>query len=162
MLTFLCLHIFRHQKQQKGLRGGVLKKEVRQACNHSHWHVQTYTSSPFISLWQFSLRAGELVWPAACLMKIYLICQPRSRWPTTSHKQEAFHSLLATMTIAELSRKCWWSWQVVASSESARSTSKSGTGLSPPERCGDNRLGGSTNNKLDLLGRLSEEKERER
>lgn len=34
VLTFLCLHIFKHQKQQKEW-GGKKKKEVRQACNHS-------------------------------------------------------------------------------------------------------------------------------
>lgn len=46
---------FKHQKQQKEW-GEEKKKEVRQACNHSHWHVQTYTSSPFISLLQFSIQ----------------------------------------------------------------------------------------------------------
>lgn len=34
VLTFLCLHIFKHQKQQKEW-GEKKKKEVRQACNHS-------------------------------------------------------------------------------------------------------------------------------
>lgn len=40
--TFLSTKSNRKEKKKK-------KKEVRQACNHSHWHVQTYTSSPFIS-----------------------------------------------------------------------------------------------------------------
>lgn len=48
VLTFLCLHIFKHQKQQKEGRERERKKEVRQACKHNHWHVQTYTRSRYL------------------------------------------------------------------------------------------------------------------
>lgn len=50
VLTFLCLHILSTKSTRKNW-GGVAAVVVRAnaACNRSHWHVQTYTSSPFIS-----------------------------------------------------------------------------------------------------------------
>lgn len=44
-LSFVCTFLSTKSNRRNGG-----KKEVRQACNHRHRHVQAYTSAPFISL----------------------------------------------------------------------------------------------------------------
>lgn len=72
VLTFLCLHIFRHQKQQKergrGVEGGVKKKKKREKKKKSDRHAITASDmfrliqAPLsYLLQQFSIRAREVV-----------------------------------------------------------------------------------------------------
>lgn len=117
VLTFLCLHIFRHQKQQKekwgwggweGVGVGV-KKKKREEKKRSQTGMQSQqaTCSDLYKL-PFHIFFGNFLFvlarwflaPVACLMKIYLICQPRSLSLATSHKPEAFRPPLTAMTIA--------------------------------------------------------------
>lgn len=49
VLTFLCLHILSTKSTRKNWGGVAVVVRANAACNRSHWHVQTYTSSPFIS-----------------------------------------------------------------------------------------------------------------
>lgn len=42
-LFFVCTFLSTKSSRKNG------EKEVREACNRNHWHVQTYKSSPFIS-----------------------------------------------------------------------------------------------------------------
>lgn len=82
VLTFLCLHIFKHQKQQKEGRERK-KKEVRQACKPSRWHVQTYTRSPYLLnsfLFNNHVDLLHILWSGL----------PNSHLVATLHRQEAF------------------------------------------------------------------------
>lgn len=66
VLTFLCLHNFKHQKQQK-----EWKKEVRKACDRGHRHVQTYTNSPFISQSQTIFYSAIMLASSSVSLRIW-------------------------------------------------------------------------------------------
>lgn len=48
-LFFVCTFLSTKSNRKKGAREGKKKKkEVRQACKHNRWHVQTYTRSRYL------------------------------------------------------------------------------------------------------------------
>ncbi len=100
VLTFLCLHIFKQQKQQKEWKTRSQTGMQPQPPTCSDWYklpIHISISNNFL----FNNHARESDWPAAYLMKIYLSVQPQSRILATSHTQEAFHSVATMMTCSQ-------------------------------------------------------------
>lgn len=121
VLTFLCLHIFRHQKQQKekwgwgGLEGGgggglaLKRKKRKEKKKKSDRHAITASDmfrliqAPLSYLLrQFSIRAREVVFGPRRVFDEDIFDLPTSLSLSlaTSHKPEAFRPPLTAMTIA--------------------------------------------------------------
>lgn len=47
-LFFVCTFLSTKSNRKTGERESEREREVRQACKHNHWHVQTYTGSRYL------------------------------------------------------------------------------------------------------------------
>ena len=145
VLTFLCLHIFKHQKQQKDLGG------------ESDRHAITITDMfKLIQVLRSYLFNNFLFSDPACLThcaldtgifgRTRLLARHIAQARGISFSNDDDDDSESYLKSADEADKRW------RRAESVCSPSKSGTSLSSRGQCSNNHFSGSTNNELDLLG----------
>lgn len=155
VLTFLCLHIFKQQKQQKDLGwwwggGGVSDRRAITTTDMSR-PIQAF---PFLSLFQFSLQEScSGVGLAHCMFDEDIFEQLTLGLSLTRHLSQTRgislvgddddDSNVILKVLMKLTRG--------GVRRSMCSPSQSGASLSLREQCVHNHLGALTNNKRDLL-----------